>query len=215
MILGAITGEGFCLSADRAFRTLKGRFSTLFVVSGVTRTVVFGYAGIISFCVYLATMTIVCAAMPSCSPIGSKGGMLPEIVTTIGLLLVGMIATSYAIPTILTILLLAGIIAGQGYDDVLLGMFTGALSCYLLTFFGEVILDVTNSLFALAEIDRKNGKVPVAGAKEGTPAHFADYYYTEMNAVEAANPSLQAGGDTESVAVASGQTQVMMGTVVQ
>lgn len=220
MIIGAITGEGFCLSATRALYTLKGRFSTLFVVSGVSRTVVFGFANMVAFCAFLAAFNMTGVAL-GCPPLYARdfttlcpstpnatdpieGGTIRTLYQ-LTLVFVGLISVKYAIVSIFLVLLLATVdsIAKQG-ADWLLAMFVGSVANYLLTYMAEVLLDVVNSLFAIAEIDRKNGVVPGENCAEGTPGAFASYYYTEMSKMEQTNVganSVQTGGVAVAVAI--------------
>lgn len=196
MIIGAITGEGYCVSANRSYYTLKGRFSTLFTVSGVSRSVVFGFANIISFVAYLATMNLVNQSL-GYETVGSSMGLASyEILAQFLVFLVGLLAVSYPIVFIFLVLMISGVCIeysssgqcnttiGSAAPGFCLGMFVGAIANYLLTYMSEVLLDVMNALFAVAEIDRKNGIVPGQGVVEGTPAYFANYYYTEMAKLE-------------------------------
>lgn len=208
MIMGAITGEGFCLSANRAYFTLKGRFSTLFVVGGVSRTILFSFANMISFAAYLLVLQIV---QPEVFNPAEMTGTLKTAWQML-IIILGMFATSYAIVTFLLVSLLAGILPTEA-QAFLMGMFCGALVSYLMNYFAEVFLDVVNALFAVAEIDRKNGVVPGENCAEGTPGAFASYYYTEMSKAEttaaagqqvATGTAIQQGAPVEGVAINAG-----------
>lgn len=244
MIIGAITGEGFCLSSIRASHTLKGRFSTLFVVSGVSRTVVFGFANMVAFCVFLAAFHVTGVAL-GCPPLHERsfltscsatagateaGGFNPaaagateadglfKTLFQLTLIFTGLMSVRYPIVSIFLVLLLATVdsIAKSG-ADWLLAMFVGSVANYLLTYVAEVLLDVVNSLFAIAEIDRKNGVVPGENCAEGTPGAFSSYYYTEMSKMEQTNVganSIQTGG-VVAVAVPMTGQPVLQGQPVQ
>jgi len=204
MIMGAITGESFCLSASRAHFTLKGRFSTLFVVSGVSRTVVFSFATIVSFGSFLFVLKTV-----DTENIIEWSSLIWQVVITV----LGLFSCSYSILTVFLVTIVSGILPSHVVSTTapfLAALFAGALVNYLMVYFSEILLDVVNALFALAEIDRKNGIVPAENAPEGSPAAFTNYYYTEMSNKEV---QVTQGGQVQGY---QQHVQVpMQGTVVQ
>jgi hypothetical protein len=220
MITAALTAEGYWVSVNRCYYTLKGRFTTLFTVSAVSRSVVFGYANIVAFLIYCAIFEALAQKIVNCGLSGTVkctfGGTLSDSqgaqkAFQYVFVFVGLLSTAYPIVTVCTCLFAAKVFTTfQVGPAWLLAIFLSAIGGYLLTFVAEVFLDVQNSLFCIAEIDRRNGVVPTTGAKEGTPAYFAGFYYTEM----AKQPSTGQEVAVVQTAVVVQQGQVVQGTPI-
>jgi len=186
VIVAAITGEDFFVSIGRSFYTLKGKFSTLFVVDGVAKVVMYSAAAVFS-CVLWAFAWFVAAGISGEDTIGyqytmwGEGTDLVTILQRILLVLLWILAVLlvyYPLIGILVCILWGSQLFGYYFGtSYLIGVFSGALANYLFTFFADVVLDVTTAMFTIVRIDHKNGKKIEGDLSEGSAASIGMYYF--------------------------------------
>jgi len=203
VLIAAITGEDFFVCVGRSYYTLKGKFSTLFVVDAVAKLVMYSASGVFSIAMW-AFAWFVAAGISGEDTIGFQSSMwangLGYQILLILLWILAVLLVYYPLIGIVVCVLWGSLVYGFYFGtSYLIGIFAGALANYFFTFFADVILDVTSAMFTIVRIDHKNGIKIQGDLSEGSPAAVGNYYYklsgdadtTEMTSVPASSHSQQ------------------------
>jgi hypothetical protein len=183
VILAAITGEDFFQAGKLSLHTLKGRFTSLFVVDGVAKIVLYSGGFVLAIATTLFTW-IIAASVEGVDAFGPLRVLFSSgdtFLTILGVLLWFFVAFCYYVPIIGVIVLvfLSWIFEGAFGRPFTVALLTGVVANYLFTFFANTILNVVSALFVIVEIDAKNSIVPAFTelGKPGSPAEVGAYYY--------------------------------------
>jgi hypothetical protein len=214
VIIASITGEDFYVCVGRSYYTLKGKFSTLFVVDGVAKLVMYSAAAVFS-CVLWAFAWFVAAGISGEDTIGFQSDMWDRLILyrilLVALWILAGLLVYYPLVGIIVCVLWGSVVFGDYLGtSFLIGVFAGCLANYLFTFFADVVLDVTTAMFTIVRIDHLNGVKIQGDLSAGSPASVGLYYFrlsgddTEMASVTTA----QGGGSvTVQVMVAQPMSQ--------
>jgi hypothetical protein len=181
VIISSITGEDFFVCVGRSYYTLKGKFTTLFVIDGVAKIVMYSAAAVFS-CVLWAFAWFVAAGISGENTIGFQDdlwarGLLWQIVLVLLWIFAGVLVY-YPLVGIIVCVLWGSVVFGVLFGtSFLIGVFAGALANYLFTFFADVVLDVTTAMFTIVRIDHLNGIKIKGDLSAGSPASVGAYYY--------------------------------------
>jgi len=181
IIVASITGEDFFVCVGRSYYTLKGKFSTLFVIDGVAKLVMYSACGVFS-CVLWAFAWFVAAGISGEDTIGYQHDMWGDnILNRILLVLLWILAVLlvyYPLVGLIVCVLWGSVVFGSYFGtSFLIGVFSGALANYLFTFFADVVLHVTTAMFTIVRIDHKNGVKIQGDLSAGSPASVGLYYF--------------------------------------
>jgi len=180
VVIAAITGEDFFVCVGRSYYTLKSKFTTLFVVDGVAKLVLYSAAGVFAAALW-AFAWFVAAGISGEDTIAKQTSMwqvsLGYQILQILLWILAGVLLYYPMVGMIVIVLWGATIYGVYFGtSFIVGLFAGALANYLFTFFADVILDVVTSMFTIVCIDSKNGIKITGDGQEGSPSYVGSYY---------------------------------------
>lgn len=220
IIIASITGEDFFVCVGRSYYTLKGKFTTLFVVDGVAKLVMYGACSVFS-CALWAFAWFVAAGIAQEDTIAYQSSMwdyslLYRVLLVLLWILAGLLVY-YPLVGIIVCVLWGNPVFGYYLGtSFLIGVFAGCLANYLFTFFADVVLDVTTAMFTIVRIDHLNGVKISGDLSAGSPAAVGMYYLklsgdeggTELAPV--AQPAAAAPPMASPVAAPATQIQVVV-----
>lgn len=183
IIIASITGEDFFVCVGRSYYTLKGKFTTLFVVDGVAKLVMYGACSVFS-CALWAFAWFVAAGISKEPTIDYQYNMWNDPnqqvlyrILLIALWLLAGLLVYYPLVGIIVCVLWGSVVFGYFLGtSFLIGVFAGCLANYLFTFFADVILDVTTAMFTIVRIDHVNGIKIQGDLSAGSPSAVGMYY---------------------------------------